>query len=71
LLLVPGVDIYYAENIEMHKKLQEAGVEIAMQEYAEAVHPFVSMDADLPSGDRGMSDLVNFVRAKNASLSKL
>src|SRR5438105_5008599 len=62
LLLVPEVDIYYAENIQMHQKLQEAGVEIAMHEYAEAVHPFMSMDADLPSGDRGMRDLVNFAR---------
>ena len=71
LLSVPRVDIYYAENIEMYEKLQEAGVDVRLKEYSKAVHPFLSMDKVLPSGEEGIKDLVNFVKQNNVSLVTL
>jgi acetyl esterase/lipase len=65
LLLVAGVDTYYEEQIRLHEKLQEAGVDVYIKEYPRAVHPFMSMDKLLPSGKQGMEDLVNFVKEMN------
>jgi acetyl esterase/lipase len=62
LLLVPGVDIYYGENIELGKRLQEARVDVRLKIYPRAVHPFMSMDRVLPSGKQGMEDLISFVK---------
>jgi acetyl esterase/lipase len=59
------VDTYYEEQIRLHEKLQEAGVDVQIKEYPRAVHPFMSMDKLLPSGKQGMEDLVNFVKEMN------
>lgn len=59
------MDTYYEEQIRLHEKLQEAGVDVHVKEYPRVVHPFMSMDKLLPSGKQGMEDLVNFVKEIN------
>jgi acetyl esterase/lipase len=64
LLIVAGVDTYYGENIELYKKLNEAGVPVVLKVWPKAVHPFLSMDAVLPSGKEAMDCLIAWIQDK-------
>jgi acetyl esterase/lipase len=64
LLLVAGVDTYYAEGIEFYEKVQKLGVSVELRVYQRAVHSFILMDGVLPSGRQGMNDMVDFLKRK-------
>ena len=64
LLLVAGVDIYYAEGLKFCEKVQKLDVSVELRIYPKAVHSFMLMDAVLPSGRQGMNDMVDFLKRK-------
>ena len=46
------------------KLAQEAGVPVVLKVWPKAVHPFLSMDAVLPSGKEAMDCLIAFIKDK-------
>ena len=65
-MIVAGLDVYYGENIELYKNLKDAGVSVVLKVWPKAVHPFLSMDAVLPSGKEAMDCLITFINEKMA-----